>query len=299
MNDTREQYDLIKAMNPSTIVNGIRSMKRLKRVIDQGGIEPTPAMNLGTATHALLLEPEEFERQFAIVPDFHLDIENTSGTGKNLKQSESKATNYYKQKLSQFEADNSGKRILSAVKYYQARQAILAIRSRPHLMDIVNNYSKEQTLRGTILGVEFKGRVDLISVSRREIVDIKTTANIEKHAFGRQFANLNIAFKMSIYRQLAEQTYGTGFACSLITQEIQDDFDNAYVPIDSGVLDEAYQSVLDVVDRYKNALASGVWHGVDGGAIVYDLVTYSSKSEGLAWSDGSDFVTDDGDGVAF
>jgi len=273
MNQTRPEYETISAMNPSTLVHGIRSMKRLKRVIDNRGIiEETDPMRLGTGIHALTLEPAEFERQFVVVPDFHLDPENTSGTGKNIKPSESKATKYVKQKVAEFATANAGKKFLSGAQYQSALNAIKAIHERPHLKAMIDRCQKEITLRGEILGLPMKGRVDLLDIQGGEIIDLKTTADCEAYAFGRTFANLNIAFKMAIYRELAQQQYKRTFQCSIIAQETMGDFDNTYYPIPDIALDNALKQVKEVIHQYQGCLESNVWPGVDGGALMSNLV---------------------------
>jgi len=273
MNQTRPEYETIYAMNPSTLVHGIRSMKRLKRVIDNRGIiEETDPMRLGTGIHALTLEPAEFERQFVVVPDFHLDAENTSGTGKNIKPSESKATKYVKQKVAEFATANAGKKFLSGAQYQSALNAIKAIHERPHLKAMIDRCQKEITLRGEILGLPMKGRVDLLDIQGGEIIDLKTTADCEAYAFGRTFANLNIAFKMAIYRELARQQFKRTFVCSIIAQETAGDFDNTYYPIPDVALDNALKQVKEVIRQYQTAMETNVWTGCDGGALMSNLV---------------------------
>ena len=295
VSETREHYNTIRAMNPSTLVHGCHSMKRLKRMIDAGGFEPTDPMRLGTGIHALLLEPEEFEAKFVVEPDFHLEEGNKTATG---KQSDSRATGYVKQRLSEFASQNKDRVFLTRNQYDAALTAIESLRERQHLVEIIDRCQKEITLRGKILGHDCKGRVDLLDVDRGEIVDLKTTACCERYNFGRQFANLHIAFKMAMYRELAQQQFGRRFQCSLITQETGGDFDNAYVPIPDIVLDNAWNKVRDVMERYQGCLQTGVWNGVDGGALVYDLHVPNWAMEDSSDLDWGNFETENEE-VAF
>ncbi len=295
MNQTRPEYETIYAMNPSTLVHGIRSMKRLKRVIDNRGIiEETDPMRLGTGIHALTLEPAEFQRQFVVVPDFHLDPENTSGTGKNIKPSESKATKYVKQKVAEFATANAGKKFLSGAQYQAALNAIKAINERPHLKAMIDRCQKEITLRGEILGLKCKGRTDLIDpyVNDRfgEILDLKTTNDVEPFAFGRTVANQNYIFKMAFYRELAQQQYKRPFVCGIIAQETKGDFDNTYYPIPDVALDNAFKQVKEVIHQYQTAMETNVWTGCDGGALMSNLYIPSwnmSDDDGLDWGQDS------------
>jgi hypothetical protein len=207
--------------------------------------------------------------------------------------------------MKEFATENAGRKFLTRKQYDSALYAIEAIRSRQHLVQIIDRCDKEVTLRGNLFGIPAKGRCDLIDVPHGEIIDLKTVASCEKYAFGRSFVNLNIAFKMSIYRELARQQYGREFQCSIICQETGGDFDNTYVPIPGIVLDNAFRdsdsgrkSVEWVCKKYLECQETGNWPGVDGGALIYDLVIPNwamSDDTELDWGDAveSEYQTED------
>lgn len=276
-------YCQIKRMNPSTIVAGIHSMKRLNRRIKEGFPEETNPMRMGSGTHALLLEPDQFEERFVVVPDFHLEPGNVTGKG---EPSESKVTKYYKFKIAEFEIENEGKTFLSRAQYDNCLYAIEAIHSRPAMHDLVSSSAKEVTVYGEILGVPFKGRLDLLNSTT--IGDLKNTNSVHKRAFGRTFANLHYAFKLSIYRELVRQNTNGVLDVQLITQELGGDFDNALVPVPDIVLDNAFSQVLNVVKTYKDCLTSNRWPGVDEGKDFYELYLPQwtlEDAEDLDWGD--------------
>lgn len=255
----------IKRMNPSTLVHGCHSMRRLKRYID-GQRKETPEMVLGVAMHTLLLEPEEFEARHCKMPDFHLDPGNVKVNG---EQTESKASKYYKARVAEFTTANQGKSIIGQYQYDTLLYAIESIRSRPHLSRLIDSCSREQTIEQDLLGVPFKGRVDLIK--KGLIVDLKSTANCHKFAFGRVFSNQKYDFKLAIYRELYRSQYQEDCKVGIICAEIDGDFDCCYVPVPPIVLDNAMEKVVRVLCEYQKCVASGVWPGVDGGKEEYEL----------------------------
>ena len=276
-------YCQVKRMNPSTLVAGVHSMKRLKSRIDEGFPEETNAMRKGSGGHALLLEPDQFEKRFVVVPDFNLDPDNVTGKG---DRSESKATTYYKFKIAEFARDNDSKTFLSRKDYDNCLYAVESIHSRPAMRELVTSSLKEVTVYGEILGVPFKGRLDLLNTTT--ISDLKNTASVHKRAFGRTFANLHYAFKLSIYRELVRQNTNRVLDVMLLTQELDGDFDNALVPVPDIVLDNAFERVEAVVKQYKSCLASGRWPGVDGGSEYYELYLPQwtlEDAEDLDWGD--------------
>lgn len=72
------EYTRIERMNPSTLVAGIKSMRHLFIRMRDGFGEPSDPMRFGTGLHALLLESEDFESRFCVMPDFHKDEGNTT-----------------------------------------------------------------------------------------------------------------------------------------------------------------------------------------------------------------------------
>ena len=137
------------------------------------------------------------------------------------------------------------------------------------MRELVVSSAKEVTVYGEILGVECKGRLDLLN--KTTIADLKTTPNVHKKAFGRIFSNLNYAFKLAFYRELVRQNWGGELSVELITQELTGDFDNALVPVPREVLDNAWDKVVEVMQAYKRCRETNVWPGVDGGKDYYEL----------------------------
>lgn len=267
-------YCGLRLMNGSTLVSGCKSMRRLKRAIDGGYPEETNAMRKGTGLHTLTLEPEQFEDRFCVMPDFHLDSANMT-KAKNKSQSdedrrtESKLTNYYKDRVREFGQANPGKSFLSRTDYDSILYAIEAMRSRPAICRLLDGASCEVTMTGFIAGVEFKGRLDVLR--QRVIADIKSTTDVSPRSFGRVFANLHYGEKLSIYRELIRKEWGEICDVKIVAQEVTGDYDNCLISVPGIVLDNAFTRVLKLIDDYKRCLDSGVWPGVDRGADEVEL----------------------------
>jgi hypothetical protein len=246
-----DDYRQIKKMNPSTLVAGCKSMQRLRRAIEEGFVEETNAMRLGTGIHALLLEPEQFENRFVVMPDYQFDAENVTGKG---ERSESKSTKYYKAKSSQFYQENQKKSVISRQQFDQCLESA----------------NKEVTVEGVIEGIEFKGRIDALIPSC--VIDLKTTADVSPRIFGSRFFKLGYDFKLSIYRELVRQSTEGLRDVKVIAQEPSGDYDNCVINVPDEVLDNAFSRVLHVVHRYKQCMQSGVWPGCDDGLDEIDLL---------------------------
>lgn len=275
-----EDYKQIQRMNPSTLVHGCKSMLRLKRAITQGFPERSDAMMLGTGIHALLLEPDEFEERFCVIPAFQFDIENVTGKG---EPSQSRATSYCKAKEAAFVAAHKGKDFLDRSQYDTALMCIEALNSRKHFCNLVEGSNKEVTVLGEIEGVPFKGRLDLLSP--RTICDLKTTYDVSQ--FNRTFTQLEYAFKLAIYRELVRQNTVGVRDVKVIAQETKDDFDNAMFSVPSELLDVTFNRVLQVTKLYKQSCERDEWLGWDRGEveIEVELPFWARKQmEDVDWS---------------
>ena len=273
-------YCKVHRMNPSTLVAGCKSMLSLRNLMRDGFREETNAMRMGSGAHALLLEPDQFEERFCVMPDFHLSEQNLReskyrGEPDEERQTNSKATKFYKRQVAAFVADNPDKTIIGQTQYDQCLRAIESIWARPKMRELVESSAKEVTVYGEICGIECKGRLDLLTNYPRKwkIGDLKNSVSIQKRDFGRVFMRLRYDFKLAFYREMVRQNVEQSgdIEVELITQELSGDFDNALVPVPSIVLDNAWTKVVEVMQAYKRCLETNVWPGVDGGKDYYEL----------------------------
>lgn len=272
-----DDYRKIARMNPSTIVLGLESRLHLLDAIQNGGYEPTPAMMLGTGIHALTLEPEVFEDTFCVVPDFHLDPGNTTVKG---EPTQSRATNYYRERYGEFLEANKGKAIIQAADYQAALKAVRAINGNERARSLIeDSMFREVTVVGEIRGVRFKGRIDLLG---SVIGDIKTTVSVCPFKFSRQFNQLHYCQKMATYRELVRQATGDELPVEIIAVEKKRPFDVAVFPVDASQLDRAFQQVEQLVEDYLLAVETDFWPGRDRGqgwASLVDELAYGRHTE--------------------
>lgn len=266
-----QEYRSIPKMNASTLVHGLHSMRRMRRMIQDQPDETTPEKELGVAIHALLLEPDVFKESYCVLPDFHLDEANTTSKG---VRSHSKATTYYEQKVIEFEQDNAGKAILTAAQYQNCMSAIEALRSHHSAMTYLTG-RYEVTLEGVLFGEPCKGRLDVVGDGF--ISDLKTCSSASPHAFGRSAANLNYDFKLAFYSLLYREEYGRFPSVFVVSQETSGDFDTCVFDVPEIVIENAVDDVRRVMLQYQICRSRNIWPGVDGGAKSVPLVVPNWK----------------------
>jgi exodeoxyribonuclease VIII len=166
-----EKYHRLGAVSPSMVKRLIaESAKAMKHDMDNGGHEPTDAMQLGSAVHAAVLEPTAFAERF------------TAYDGAVRRGKEYDA----------FCAANAGKNILTKSQWAEAqamRKAVWEHESSAELL--IGGGDAELSMVWTYkqLGLQCRGRCDWLSKARR-LVDVKTTRDPKPLAFTRQAYNL-------------------------------------------------------------------------------------------------------------
>lgn len=148
---------------------------------------PTPIMILGSATHAFILEPETFQKRFAI-----------SAPGQEFR---SKADKEWKA-----EQEAAGKEVIKHEKMADLEGMKKAVWAHPIAAGLLKDFAFEYSLLWTdpATGIKCKARPDIISFVEDPpvFVDLKTTTDARPQAFTR------IAYNMGYHIQAGWYPYG-------------------------------------------------------------------------------------------
>lgn len=133
--------------------------------------EPTPAMIIGSAFHTLLLEPEKFNQEYAIL--HKIDRRTTKG----------------KEEYAAFEEMVGTKTILSEDQFADLRVMVDNIKKHDIVQTLLDDAVFEKSIYWTDeeTGLQFKARPDIWSP--KMVVDLKTTQDANINAFMRSSMN--------------------------------------------------------------------------------------------------------------
>jgi hypothetical protein len=162
-------------------------------------LEQSKPLVIGSLVHCGRLEPLSLAERYAVMPDYHLDAENTTAKG---VPTDSKATSYYKAKRDAFLAANDRKEIVTQGWYDECKQLITSLAEDELANRILTCKEYELTIvwRDQETRLLCKARLDGLADSH--LVDLKTTADLE--TFPRSF------FRYGYHRQAAH--YQNGWA---------------------------------------------------------------------------------------
>jgi hypothetical protein len=194
-------YAADKDVNASALRAGRKSMLHMKAVIDGVAKEPSPAMLLGTALHAAILEPARFAQMVRVAPD----VDRRTKAGKE-------EYNAFTESLPE------GAIVLSIDEWNDVTQAVAAVNATmlPNLMgdgqSEVSVYWGEQCV-GQVVGC--KARLDWLGHLAGQpdaglIIDIKTTRDASPGAFARSAASYGYLHQAAWYMRAAARLNAAG-----------------------------------------------------------------------------------------
>lgn len=158
---------------------------------------PTPAMEIGTALHCLLLDgPEAFERAYVRKPD-----------GINLSTKAGKA----------WKAENAKKKVLTCGGKEDAWNSVQGMAASLRQLLWFSGTDKESIKYNEVSiywdweGVRCKARLDRVLVEEGILLDLKSTDAVELELFNKKVVGLGYEFQAAFYREAAKQAYGRDF----------------------------------------------------------------------------------------
>ena len=177
---SNDDYHALKAVSPSQIkVLGRSPLHYFDQFLapDREKKEATAAMELGTALHTAVLEPDLWDATVA-VPKHSFDRRTKAG----------------KEMAAEFEKEAEGKIVLSPEDAAEVQRMADAVRKHPaagFLLELPGRREASYTWTDPATGLECKTRPDWHSGDRRIVVDVKTTKDASRIEFAKSIANFD------------------------------------------------------------------------------------------------------------
>jgi len=142
---------------------------------------PTPAMAFGSAVHTMVLEHDDFDERYILMPD-----------GINRR------TNAGKEAVAEIEA--TGKTVLTQYDFDRVRFIADSVWSHPTASDIFSEGQSEVSIMEEVRGVQVKGRTDWFRPGL--LADLKTTQSADPSDFAKSVANFRYHVQDAVYSDL-------------------------------------------------------------------------------------------------
>lgn len=208
--------------------------------------EPTPAMVFGAAFHTFVLQPELFEKEYAVMPK---DLKLTTIEGKAFAMTE----------------QGNHRELIKWNDYQIMRDMMISLADHDTAIKLLQSKGPREISAfwtDKRIGLECKLRADLITSESNVVVDLKTTVDARPEVFMRQAANLHYHWQASHY--LGGITAITGVEHKdfiIIAVEKEPPYAVAVYHFDDAMIYCGEEELKILMDRMKECKEKDEWPG--------------------------------------
>lgn len=212
--------------------------------------EPTTELRIGIAFHKLVLEPEDFDSDIAVVPK----IDRRTKEGKAAWE--------------KFKSSSSDKTIISNEEFERIQAMSEAVKANPYVMRLLDG-DKEISFfwKDDLTGEECKCRPDCLTIINNHsvIVDLKSTENASSESFMRDVVKYGYDMQAAMYKEGVE-TANKIKDCMFVFIAIEKKPPYAIniLQADELVLRRGYDLFREFIGIYHNCKETGNWYGYNG-----------------------------------
>ena len=205
--------------------------------------EPTQAMNIGTAFHALVLEPDTFDACIAIAPE----CDRRTTTGKAL--------------YAEFMQTSTWKTVISSDEFDDIQRMRDAVMSHPSASLLLSGGIAEQSAYWVDdeTGLACRCRPDYQKSS--VLVDLKSTLDASPLGFGRSAAKLRYHVQAAFYLDGYNAACGGADEFVFVAVEKSAPYNVAVYVCDDFVIEKGRELYRKDLESVKEAKESGIYKG--------------------------------------
>lgn len=236
-------------------------------------IEPTANMKLGTAVHSLVLEPEQFDNDIAVMPEY-------SGRGSTALRDS-------------FKEENEGKTIITADQFVTAKAMAESVKNHEEAMLLLDGAITESSIYWWYHSMDaeddtqfrqmHKVRPDALGTSHPVCMDLKSCVDATEDGFSKAVMNFGYHVSAAMYleglNQCPEALEAMGlFACKnfvFICVENTPPYVVGVYGLSEKDLELGKVLYRRAAQKYKQAKDDN-WPGLPG-VRVLELPSYASK----------------------
>ena len=209
------------------------------------------ALDVGSYTHSLILEPEKVAEEFAIYKQQTRQFVPVGQAAKGLRKQGPE--------FDAFKLANAGKIILSENEAQIGQRLANAVQGSPPALELLKGGMPELSLASSIFDVPVKMRADYINPDAGYIVDVKTTRwPSDVDTFRRVVRELGYELSAALYCDIAYRVYGKLFDFYWVVLS-KNDWDCQVYKASMHTLSEGSALVIKSVVAYKKCLAANHW----------------------------------------
>lgn len=235
------EYHATAALNASTL-KAVASKPLAKVRYDLDHRKHSPAFDIGTAAHSLILEGDASGLAIIDAPDYR---------GKEAR-------------LARDAAYAEGRTPLLPREHDAVRAMRDAVMGHEVARDLLTGHQPEVSVFADLYGQPCKARMDAWHPGRNLIVDLKTTADADPDTFDRTALNFGYHQQMAHYRDLVEVETGTRPRFLFVLVEKVPPYLVSVVELDELFDDLGRQKNKEAAAKWRRAKETDQWPGYEG-----------------------------------
>ena len=200
----------------------------------------TPAMKFGSALHMNVLQPEEFNKHYAVSPKFD------------------KRTKIGKAEYAEFVKKNFFKICITEAEFEMIEQMTMKLMKDPTIKKLLSGGEKEKIVvwRNETHNVDCKGMLDCYKPEANIIVDLKTTQDASYNGFRRSIMKYKYHKQAAFYMDAigADEFY-------IIAIEKSPPFNMNIIQIGDDLIDDGRYMYNQELEIYNYCMKNDYWPG--------------------------------------
>jgi len=199
--------------------------------------EKTPAMTLGSAVHTAILEPENFDLEYAVAPK----CDRRTKAGKEI--------------WANFTASAGDKTVLAEWESEVITQMKTAVFTHPIARKMLTGGESEYSYFTDIDGIEVKCRPDYFK--NGALIDLKTTKDASFEGFSKQMGSLAYHLQAAFYLDVFHKSMGskpTNQEFYFVAVETKKPYAVAVYRLDEAQIEAGRLHYTQALEKYKNYL---------------------------------------------
>jgi hypothetical protein len=227
------------------------------------GRPKTKAMDLGSAVHCGVLEPELFNERYVMNPG----IDRRSNAGKAA--------------FAEWQQTHVGKTVLSEDEWYQAQAMIDAVKAHPLSQLVFKKGLAEHAAfwKSDIGDINCKAKADWIDTEHGILVDLKTTENASYEAFQRSMMQYGYGMQLAYYLDGCRQAIKDveiNDAVIIAVESKAPYLVGFYRPTEA-MLEHGRREYRRALETYHHCVSTNDWPGLPSQFVDIDLPGWLKK----------------------
>lgn len=232
--------------------------------------ESSAAVRLGQLVHTGQLEPDSLGSRYTVMPQFELDVANTTAKG---ERSTSTVTAYVKTQRAEWEqaAEAEGRIIVSAAEFAKLQNCLDAVCQCPDAVQCLSTDQVEVSIvwHDRHTGLRCKARIDAVQGNR--LVDLKTKEDSSSSPMPIDFEyslwSYNYYTQAAWYRQGWKELTGDTLPFWFVVVSTTAPSQCIAAPVGQMTLQAGEAKNLERMSLYAECKRSGVWPGYESPAV--------------------------------